>query len=1728
MSENHHIGELLLAGATPSKEEAAHLSDLGAFVASMYGRYLHGLTPAETLASGTDSFASRLSGRLGATTGTRWEAGLGLSEHLLGDAWSSWWQIASGGFSHGYYGLDPDMASLTLYEEEADRIAAPASRPAPRRRGSLFGRRAAPVRRRKGTPGRPITKASPSREGKLAWSDGGLVQVSAVEAMARGGLDVVDQLALPAPAADAGRVASRRRRRAILDGLAIDDRTPALSSALFWAEAAFSPAPMGGAGLSITGERLSRITAAAPAIDPGWGAGRRPVLSFFDAVEGDFLALTPEVGAPKAGTKAASWAAASPASPRPSLFASDRQQAAAPERRGLAPAPIVTSGLAAAPIVTSIDRVAAPARRAANAVRPYISGVFPAPAPAGFAAAAAARSLDVADVTPAAARASNLGAPEALRLATSVTYTRGGQPQARVQRSGVSAPRVALASVAPASARRGVPASAMSGAVPVLGGMSVAGGGGWEREVLTAPAAMDAAAIGSSTWRLEADLGADLPLGATFTAPEVVGATVAAQAAPRALATRAPFMPVVARDLGRPKSGAVSSRAFGGALDGLIWVTPEGDAESPATVLASGEGLPLAAVPSGRAAAMVPAATALEAIGRSATRSEAARVAASGVPPHQALTLAAGAERVESPPGTSVLRPGAAVDAGEAPRQRQLVAALERRLVESLRSGVLRRVSARDRVPAAPLAVGAVGARRERAIASAPGRRELVDVVSRWLRDEVGLSGEALASGRREASVGAGAYISFDEDRQLLGLVDPRPEATPAARRERAVTARPSLFAQRSSAPHANTVTPVSPAGSTGVDLIAAIASGTFASVSGLEAAGPAPAATRRAQAARGTVRQLAQARHALRRPVVTPRETRVVSRALAGVGRRGQALVAMTGRVEPTLARRIGRRNDERGAVAAASSSWGAGAEALQALGRLAPTDSPAIMQTLRSAGWSEAELRMLDIAGPDAVDAVAARSAPATALEARRVQRALAKAGLVADPSVTGPTAARPAAVALARAEAAPGVLAAAVAAEALAPAEVTGLGSRATAMRMGKGLARVLAGAEGLGGATVADRAGVGEASLVASGQASGFMPMLAATMGDRYFGAAAPERRVAGLGGLRDAIGELVAIAREQAATADSPVASVAHREALRRIVDAQRTTSRAQPQGRAARAVNAELSELGATESVAAERVRAVLSDAGVSVTPQNLATVGATFARTPSLAQGVDETLLAMLEAAGVPVTSVDATTIGAASEVPAPTLASLLATSEQALVGLTESPAPSEGAAAAGRVATRRARGRGGLGARLSRAIRASTMGPAGARRLLQPVEARAQSAAADGAMRAIGSLTRGGIEAGTPTTVDSVLAPEAMLTGLRSVEIKDALEAAGSARAAWRGEAPGVFATMADSGVELGGLVAGVRRGAEGGRGTRRGAEGGRGASRAGTAPVRPTQSRSLFKSDPVQVLLSLVSGGDAARVGAASLERALAGGTSGGVGRSGRARLLSTILRGAERREMASLFQQAGASDFAFAWLGRVDGSRSGLALGFDGTRRDIGRAFGAPRRMSRVAGASPIGEAGLVSPRRTREPGEDRSGLRRLSRHVETSRAGSARAQHAAGAALRRTDWRYVETGSRASTTHADLGKLASAIASSAAASSRAPMPLVAPAVKAVAQTALRSAKTESTASSRSGGGKGESGEGGASAEAQKISEQAMDQLAIEVASRVARIMGRDKERIGIWQ
>ena len=109
--------------------------------------------------------------------------------------------------------------------------------------------------------------------------------------------------------------------------------------------------------------------------------------------------------------------------------------------------------------------------------------------------------------------------------------------------------------------------------------------------------------------------------------------------------------------------------------------------------------------------------------------------------------------------------------------------------------------------------------------------------------------------------------------------------------------------------------------------------------------------------------------------------------------------------------------------------------------------------------------------------------------------------------------------------------------------------------------------------------------------------------------------------------------------------------------------------------------------------------------------------------------------------------------------------------------------------------------------------------------------------------------------------------------------------------------------------------------------------------------------------------------------------------------------------------------------------------------------------------------------------------------------------------------------------------RASSAHADLGRLAATVLDSPDVGRRVPMPFVMPAVKAVAQSALRedaSAPGANVEGARQRADQqAQQGQDGADAKAgAKLSDEALDALAHEFADRIARRMKREQERRGL--
>jgi hypothetical protein len=342
-------------------------------------------------------------------------------------------------------------------------------------------------------------------------------------------------------------------------------------------------------------------------------------------------------------------------------------------------------------------------------------------------------------------------------------------------------------------------------------------------------------------------------------------------------------------------------------------------------------------------------------------------------------------------------------------------------------------------------------------------------------------------------------------------------------------------------------------------------------------------------------------------------------------------------------------------------------------------------------------------------------------------------------------------------------------------------------------------------------------------------------------------------------------------------------------------------------------------------------------------------------------------------------------------------------------------------------------------------------------------------------------------------PVNLGAVLSPEVMLNGLRSLEVTEAIREMVLRGAPIEG-GRGVLAELAATGIHLGEASPDL----------------------APSGRSRPSE-RSGSRGDAKSL---------AARVAR--------------MPRSERASLMSALMASPERAEWTSVMTRAGAGEFAFEWLSRVDGSRSGLPVDLGETREATARTFGRPHSL---AEASPMGSADLVSQPDMREAvaaaaariSEQRastSGVAPHARGVATALSGQASRSDA----VRRTDWRLVDTGVKGAHGHADLGKLAAALAGAgggggAGAGSSAPVPLalVAPAAKAVAQTAMRSPRDDGGTSSRPAPDPAAPNRGGPSGPGEvTLSEEAIELLAIEMAARVADMFEQDNDRTGQWK
>ncbi|MGB0589001.1 MAG: hypothetical protein ACPGU1_04895 [Myxococcota bacterium] len=397
-------------------------------------------------------------------------------------------------------------------------------------------------------------------------------------------------------------------------------------------------------------------------------------------------------------------------------------------------------------------------------------------------------------------------------------------------------------------------------------------------------------------------------------------------------------------------------------------------------------------------------------------------------------------------------------------------------------------------------------------------------------------------------------------------------------------------------------------------------------------------------------------------------------------------------------------------------------------------------------------------------------------------------------------------------------------------------------------------------------------------------------------------------------------------------------------------------------------------------------------------------------------------------------------------------------------------------------------------LASRVTNALAVAASGPAGADRLTRAA-GRGEGAPLGSRHDDVSIVDAGEL------TLGAALAPEAMLPGMRSERLGRRPGRGRRHRLADRGLASDLTTV--------------------------------RGQQLTGAAEMPPTGPAEMPPTGPLRASQSArirdIERQKTTRQIAATLRRA--GVAEGKLG-SG---LLHGLVARLERTASGGSLRRGEIADFTMAWLDRVDGNRTGLDIGLDGVREDVVSAVGAwasSRRSSRLAATSPITEASKVGLPATDRGAGDRSGLRRASRESLSTSSSASRPRHRAATALRQADWKFVDTGSRESTPHADLGQLAAKIMEIAPAAGEAPMPLVAPAVKAVAQTALRKGRGESMGgdAATAGGDAAPSaagGESGAASEAGKLSKAAFEKLAYEMADRVARRLKREQERKGQW-
>ena len=123
------------------------------------------------------------------------------------------------------------------------------------------------------------------------------------------------------------------------------------------------------------------------------------------------------------------------------------------------------------------------------------------------------------------------------------------------------------------------------------------------------------------------------------------------------------------------------------------------------------------------------------------------------------------------------------------------------------------------------------------------------------------------------------------------------------------------------------------------------------------------------------------------------------------------------------------------------------------------------------------------------------------------------------------------------------------------------------------------------------------------------------------------------------------------------------------------------------------------------------------------------------------------------------------------------------------------------------------------------------------------------------------------------------------------------------------------------------------------------------------------------------------------------------------------------------------------------------------------------------------------------------------------------------------------ALRDADWKLVQTGSAAAFQSKELPALTHSMMDNSPQAQVMPMPLIAPTVKAVAQSAMRKGKDEAPARSETMLNSDRAPMPQPIAESPSevgtLSKDAFESLAVEMADHISRRIQREKERKGQW-